>query len=253
MYENVKFLRGGKFTSKGKWKHICRTIDSAELIILLSGEVNMFVGDASYSLKPGEILRILPGVYHGGSRESEDLSFFWLHLTGAEADELPPALTAPKNFERIKTLTKELLHYHEQKEYPRECADSLIKVLLAEITHGRSDSDGKLISEIKEYIRVNIEEPLKATDIAIRYNYNEDYLNRLFKKRLGVGLKKYIDSARLDAIKSNLLMSNLSLTEIAFRYGFDEYKYLLKFFKYHEGISPSKYRDAYYGMHTNQK
>ena len=81
-------MNGGKFTSKGKWKHICRTIDSTELIIVLSGEVNMFVGDTSYSLKSGEVLRILPNVCHGGIRDSENVSFFWLHLTGAEADEL---------------------------------------------------------------------------------------------------------------------------------------------------------------------
>lgn len=253
MYENIKFLRGGKFTSKGKWKHICRTIDSTELIIVLSGEVNMFVGNEDYSLKPGEVLRITPGVYHGGSVESENLSFFWLHFSGAADEELPSVLSKPNNFERIKTLTKELLHYQEKREYPRECVDSLIKVLLAEITHGKKDDEGKLISEIKEYIRVNIETPMKAADIALKYNYNEDYLNRLFKSRLGSGLKKYIDSARLESIKSNLLMSNLSLTDIAYQYGFGEYKYLLKFFKYHEGISPSKYREAYYGMHTNQK
>lgn len=253
MYEKVRFLRGGKFTSKGKWKHICRTIDSVELIIVLSGEVNMFVGNEDYSVKPGEILRITPGVCHGGRLESENISFFWLHLLGASDEELPSPLSRPNNFERIKTLTKELLHYYEQKEYPKECADSLIKVLLAEITHGKKDTDGKLISEIREYIRVNIEAPMKASDIALKYNYNEDYLNRLFKSRLGLGLKKYIDSARMESIKSNLLMSNLSLTDIAYQYGFGEYKYLLKFFKYHEGISPSKYREAYYGMHTNQK
>ncbi len=253
MYENIKFLRGGKFTSKGKWKHICRTIDSIELIIVLSGEVNMFIEDEQYSLKPGEVLKIVPGEFHGGSQESENISFFWLHLSGAEDNELPPVLSKPKNLERIKTLTKELLHYFEQKEYPRECSDSLMKVLLAEITHGKSDVDGKLISEIKEYVRVNIETPLKASDVALKYNYNEDYLNRIFKKRLGVGLKKYIDSARIESIKCNLLMSNASLIDIAYQYGFGEYKYLLKFFKYHEGISPSKYREAYYGMHTNQK
>ena len=253
MYEGIVFLRGGKFISKGKWRHITRTIESTELILVLSGEVKIFVGDERLCVTEGEVLRISPRLYHGGYEDSENVSFFWLHFAGAAPDELPPAIYKPKNFERIKTLTKELLHYHEQKEYPKECADSLIKVLLAEITHGRADSDGKLIAEIKEYIRVNIEEPLKASDIATRYNYNEDYLNRLFKKRLGVGLKKYIDSARLESIKSNLLMSNLSLTEIAYRYGFGECKYLLKFFKYHEGISPSKYREAYYGMHTNQK
>ena len=75
-----------------------------------------------------------------------------------------------------------------------------MKVLLAEITHGKSDNCGKLLSEIKEYIRRNREMPLKASDIAEKYNYNEDYLNRLFKKELGIGIKKHIDSVRLEAI-----------------------------------------------------
>ena len=253
MYENLTFLRGGKFVSKGTWKHITRTIDSTELIIVLSGQVKMFIEDEKYCLKPGEVLRILPGERHGGYEEGENLSFFWLHFIGAEECELPRRLSVPKNLERVKTLTKELLHYSEQKEYPKECADSLIKVLLAEITHGKADGDGKLISEIKEYIRVNRESPMKASDIAERYNYNEDYLNRLFKTKLGVGLKKYIDSVRLESIKCDLLMTEATLAEISSKYGFEEYKYMLKFFTYHEGVSPSGYRKAYYRMHLNQK
>jgi AraC-like DNA-binding protein len=253
MYENIRFINGGKFTSRGKWNHTCRTIDSTELIIVLSGEVNMFVEDERLSLHAGEVLRILPGELHGGFKESENLSFFWLHFVGAELSELPPRLSKPKNQERTKTLAKELLHYDEEKEYPRECCDSLIKVLLAEMSFGRTEGDGKVVSEIKEYIRRNKESQIKVSEIAEKYNYNEDYLNRLFKSKLKVGLKSYIDSVRIEAIKCDLLMNDASIAEIAAKYGFDEYKYLLKFFKYHEGISPSKYREAYYGMHTNQK
>jgi hypothetical protein len=171
MYENIRFINGGKFTSRGKWNHTCRTIDSTELIILLSGEVNMFVEDERLSLHEGEVLRILPGELHGGFKESENLSFFWLHFVGAELSELPPRLSKPKNQERTKTLAKELLHYDEEKEYPRECCDSLIKVLLAEMSFGRTEGDGKVVSEIKEYIRRNKESQIKVSEIAEKYNY----------------------------------------------------------------------------------
>lgn len=253
MYEEIVFLRGGKFISKGKWRHITRMIDTTELIIVLSGEVKIFVGDERYRLTAGEVLMISPGLYHGGYEDSDNVSFLWLHFTGAAPSELPSVISHPKNFERIQTLTRELLHYHENREYPAECANSLMKVLLAEITHGKSDNCGKLLSEIKEYIRRNREMPLKASDIAEKYNYNEDYLNRLFKKELGIGIKKHIDSVRLEAIKRDLLMSSTSLSEIAEAYGFEEYKYLLKFFKYHEGVTPTEYRESYYNMYTNSK
>lgn len=251
MFENIVFLRGGKFISKGKWRHITRTIDSTELIIVLSGEVKIFVGEEKLRLSSGDVLRILPGEYHGGYDDSNNVSFFWLHFTGADPTELPERVCRPENFERVQTLIRELLHYYENRQYPKECSDSLMKVLLAEISLGKSEQGGKLLSEIKEYIRRNREIPLKASDIAKKYNYNEDYLNRLFKKELGTGIKKYIDSVRLEAIKCDLLMSNMTLSEIAEAYGFDEYKYLLKFFKYHEGVTPSGYRESYYNMHTN--
>ena len=253
MYDGVVFLRGGKFVSKDKWRHITRAIESTELIIVLSGKINMFVNEEKLCITAGEVLRILPGEMHGGYEDSENVAFFWIHLTGAKLYELPKRVSRPENFERLQTVTRELLHYSKRNEYPKECADALTKVLLAEITHGKSDMKSELLSEIKGYIRRNREIPLKATDIAKKYNYNEDYLNKLFKKELGVGIKKYIDSVRVEAIKCDLIMSDMTLTEIAEAYGFDEYKYLLKFFKYHEGITPSDFRESFYVTYTNSK
>ncbi len=125
--------------------------------------------------------------------------------------------------------------------------------MLVELSHSRKNSDTKLTSEIKEWIRRNCESNVRTSEIADAFGYNEDYLNRIFKRQCGVGLKKYIDGIRLDMIRRDLLIGGVTLSEISEKYGFSEYKYFLNFFKYHEGMSPNSYRKTYYNMHTNSK
>ena len=117
----------------------------------------------------------------------------------------------------------------------------------------KSNKNDKLYSEVREWVRINSDEPLKVSDIAKRFGYNVDYLNRVFKIHYPQGLKAYIDSMRMQRIKQDLLGEHLSLKEISLKYKFDDYKYFLKYFKYHEGISPKDYRELYYNIHTNNK
>ena len=251
MYETIKFVKGGRFYSNGEWRHPERIIDTVELIIVSEGLVSMFVEDRRYEARHGDIIRILPGERHGGVNTSTETSFFWIHFTGAAEGELPPELIAPRSFSRIELISKELLHYAKDPAYSPECADWALKLLLSEIARSEDETDGKLASEVKEWIRRNITSAIKTKDAARAFGYNEDYLNRIFRKSVGRSLKQHIDTARLDAIKRELLVGEESLTELSVRYGFSEYKYFLKFFKYHEGMSPSKFRQTYYNIHTN--
>ena len=252
MFDNLEFIAGGKLISKGSWIHQTRTIPTTELIIVTEGVVNMFVGDRRYSAEAGSVLRILPGEKHGGFLESEGVSFFWIHFSGCDVSSILPDISSPANFERVELVAKELLHYAKTDGYPRECSDSMTKVLLLEIMHGYDAKEGsKLIEEVKEWTRRSKEKIQKSSEIASHFGYNEDYLCRIFKKHCGTSLKRYLDSVRLDGIKRELLVGSGTLLEISDAYGFTDYKYFLKFFKYHEGISPRKYRETYYNMHTN--
>ena len=232
------------------WLHPTRVIDTTELIIVTDGEVNMFVGDERYRAGVGEVLRIPPFVSHGGTEESHGTSFFWIHLDGAQDGELPPVYSRPEGYDRAVLIARELLHYSETAGYPTECADAMTRVLLAELAHTASKDSGALISEIKEWIKRE-GYTHSAASVARRYGYNADYLNRVFKARLGIGLKQYIDGRRVELIKRDLTLGGESLTAIAERYGFEDYKCFLKFFKYHAGISPTKYREIYCNLHTN--
>ena len=66
-----------------------------------------------------------------------------------------------------------------------------------------------------------------------------------------MGLKQYISETKLCRIKTLLLSPDYSLQEIASMTGFSEYKYFLKFFRYHEGSTPTEFRSLYFNTHMN--
>lgn len=259
MYDHIKFMGGGKFISRGKWKHPERIIDSTEIIILTQGTVYISVDQREYILTPGDVLRLDEGIRHGGTRFStEDVSFFWMHFTGAKKDELPPAYFQPSSTVQSELICRQLLHYANTEGYPPESADCLMRVLLMELhfenqraSVGNNHTCMHVCTAVREWVRVNCDLPIKASDIAAHFNYNEDYLNRIFKQYHPKGLKAYIDEIKMQKIKNDLINSMLSLQEIASKYAFGDYKYFLKYFKYHEGVSPTKYRQVYCNIHTN--
>ena len=259
MYENITYIHGGKFVSRGEWKHPERTIDSTEIIIVTKGTVYIAVGGNEYTLTQGDVLRIPQGVPHGGTRVStERVSFYWVHFSGAKESEkengLPPLCFRPENIAQAELLVRQLLHYASTEGYPRECVDYLVRLLLAELNTERvrlSASGHRIYLAVKEWVRVNCDLPIKVSDVASQFGYNEDYLNRVFKAFYPDGLKAYIDHMKMQKIKNDLINENLSLSALAAKYAFSDYKYFLKYFKYHEGVTPTKYRQLYYNIHMN--
>ena len=250
MYDNIRLIRGGKHLSEGKYKHITREdVPSAELILVTNGVLYMFVGENRYSVSKGQVLRILPGERHGGYRESDGVEFIWLHLLGTDEYELPEVITSPVGFHRALLLSREALHYLESGDYPRECADNLIKVLLMELSHSEAALDSTVYS-VKKLVR-EADGIITATECASRMGYSEDYLNRYFKERCGIGLKRYIDGVRLDKAKRLLLTENIPMKRLAVELGFSDYKGFLKFFKYHSSLTPMEYKSSLYMLKEN--
>ena len=254
MYEQIKFLAGGRFSSRGEWKHPNRMIDSHELIFVLQGTVPIFVGDQYYMLTPGQMLHIRPGIAHGGTEIStQPVKFYWLHFIGeTDVDFLPPEFTDEIDFGRAVILCKQLLHCANAPEYPVDCADYFMRLLLFEVNVQRPDST-PLCAAVEEWIRINCDWHIRVSYIAAHFGLNVDYLSRVFSRNHPEGLKRYLDAARCQQIKQDLASTDLSLQALARKYGFSDYKYFLKYFRFHEGITPTQYRQAYHSMHTNWK
>lgn len=255
MIENVKYINGGKFVSRGDmWKHPDRIIDSTELIILLKGSAYINEGGTEYELHEGDILHLSPYVRHFGSRESNGkVSFYWLHFSCGE-DVIPFKRISAENIGEAELICRQILHYEKSGRHPRLILDYLLRVLLMELSANSEIPEkkpGRLTFEICEWIRNNADLPIKARDVSEHFGYNEDYLLRLFKRTHPEGIKGYIDEERMKRIRLAISRGDKTLKEIASDFSFSEYKYFLKYFKYHEGISPTKYKEMYCNLHIN--
>ncbi|MDR3147838.1 MAG: helix-turn-helix transcriptional regulator [Treponema sp.] len=101
------------------------------------------------------------------------------------------------------------------------------------------------MEKLLEWIRINYNKPLDLFRIAKQFSYNPDYLSTAFRKYTGIPLMKYIAAFRIEEAKKELLNTQFSVKEIAFRTGFSDEKNFIKRFKQSEGITASGYRNAF--------
>ena len=71
------------------------------------------------------------------------------------------------------------------------------------------------------------------------------YFSRIFRQEMGENPIFYITRKRIEKARSLIAHTEINLTEIAFRVGYNEYSYFNRVFKKHIGMSPREYRNAY--------
>lgn len=253
MYEDVFYCSAGKFVSSGEWIHPDRVIDSYEIIFVLNGTVYLSEAGKEYQLKKNDVLLLEPHRRHFGYRESSDTSFFWVHFCCERRLVLTPKYQNVPDAYNLSLLLKQLMHYLTEKQ-SSECLDYLTRLILFEcFSTKKQAAKNSVVSEAAAWIHANRDLPLNVQGVAKQFGYNADYMSRLFKLSYNKSLKEYISDVKLNDIKQLLLNTDLSLLDISGLAGFDDYKYFLKFFKYHEGITPTQFLQAYPKTHINKK
>ena len=253
MFETAHYDGCGKFVSRGEWLHPDRMIESYEIIFVVEGAVHIQENGVNYTLGANDLLLLEPNLRHFGYKTSQNTSFYWMHWLSDE-NLLPQVkcchIDTPHN---LSLLFGRLATYAATDVLP-EMRDYMVRLILAELhmMHGKT-AESRVTGQVIEWIRANSDLPLKTTDVAEHFGYNGDYLSRLLKKSSGKSLKQCIDEGKILLIKNLLLNTNATLTEVASTCGFEEYKYFLKFFKYHENMTPTEFCKIYAKTHINNK
>lgn len=102
--------------------------------------------------------------------------------------------------------------------------------------------EDELIQRIREFITVHINEDLDRESIAKAVYLTPDYLSRIFKKRTGMGLTKYIVNRRIELACQLLTQTNMSVGSIAVELGYSSFSHFSKIFKQQVGQTPAAYR-----------
>ncbi|KKI92123.1 AraC family transcriptional regulator [Bacillus sp. SA1-12] len=286
----IEFISCGQFLSREPWTHTRRNLKSFVIIIGVKGTLYITQEGTQYEIKPGDILLLLSSHTHLGHRECKPgVSFYWCHFNCSNhftliddktmEDEVIsfrsnpaydrsnphifiPIYSKPQRVERINILFNQLLDVSNANYYNKRSVDYIITTLLIEIseqaltnfqtTKEKTKVDKNLV-KIVEWLRIHTTDNISVTSVAEQFNYNKDYLSRIFKQKIGINIQEYIHILKVSKAKDLLSSTNLGIKEIAYTVGISDEKYFMKLFKKYEKLTPTEFRKAYYRTHLNKE
>ncbi len=98
------------------------------------------------------------------------------------------------------------------------------------------------LDAVVRHIRENIDRPISVSELAQLASLSVSALERKFKKHLRVTPMQYIKRLRISFASQALVQTDLSINEIAHRYGFCDHSYMSKEFRRVVGMTPREYR-----------
>lgn len=107
-----------------------------------------------------------------------------------------------------------------------------------------SDFHGGIVSSLTVWIHKNITKNIKIEELSLISGYSPWYMQRIFKRYMGVTVGAYIRGYRVKKASEELLASNDPINDIAIHYGYDSQQTFSRVFRRHFGLSPSQFRDT---------
>ena len=256
----VLYEKSALFVAKEGFRHKKRQIQNYEILFVTKGTVYFQEGERQYVLNPGDVFIVSPHMTHFGYAPSEEgTSFYWVHyfLSDSRAVTFDNGLFHMKEDTRLILLFKQLLHIANSRLYPFEALNHTVALILAEIAlSGGSDREEPLseVECVAAWIRSETEgRLLKPADVEAHFGVRETELRRDFFARYRMSINEYILSERLALAKRYLVESGIYVKEIAIHLGYSSADQFVKFFKYHEHVTPGAFRNGYYNTLMHNK
>ena len=107
-----------------------------------------------------------------------------------------------------------------------------------------SDTINETVQMVAEYIDKNYFESLSLSVLSKLFLVERSYLSRAFKQYIGENLMMYIAKKRVEKAIHLMQEGNLSLTDISYIVGYDDYSYFNRVFHKITSKSPSEFKSS---------
>lgn len=105
-----------------------------------------------------------------------------------------------------------------------------------------SDDAATVIKRMYYYMEKNYDQDLKVEGFAKMFNYNSNYLGKIFRKEMGDSFNNILDTIRIANAKRLLLETDMKVYQISEKVGYSNIDYFYLKFKKYVGISPKEYK-----------
>jgi AraC family of transcriptional regulator, multidrug resistance transcriptional activator len=103
----------------------------------------------------------------------------------------------------------------------------------------------RLINETEDYIEQHLSEKITLEKLACHLNISKYYYHHLFSQNSDETLTKFITRIKMERSAIYMIVCrDMSITQIAYHYGYSDSSSFSKAFKRHYKISPQDFRKA---------
>lgn len=107
-------------------------------------------------------------------------------------------------------------------------------------------NESTLLKDIERFIINNISKNITIPLLCNNFHISKNKLYSLFKKYNKLTVYQYITEKRISEAKKLLISTDLTIKEISFSVGIDDYNYFIKLFKKFTNVAPLKYRKTFH-------
>lgn len=121
---------------------------------------------------------------------------------------------------------------------------SICRMAIAKMKEHRMEADGDVFDMVEKYIKEHFREQIVIQDIAKRMYTSPGYLGTVFTKKMGISIKEYLHTMRMEEAVRLMTQTDMSLSEIAYNVGYNNYNNFYHHFERFFGMTPREYKDA---------
>ncbi|HHY0837472.1 TPA: AraC family transcriptional regulator [Bacillus thuringiensis] len=100
------------------------------------------------------------------------------------------------------------------------------------------------IYKVQDYIELHIDDPLSIENLADVAGFSKFHFHRIFKGIVDEPLSRYVNRLKLERATHLLTYrTDMTITDIAYHFGFTDSAVFSRTFKNYYGVSPSQYRN----------
>jgi AraC-like DNA-binding protein len=248
-----------------------------EINFILNGKgVKRIVGDHIEEIDDVELVLVGPNLYHGweiGKCKNKDIHEITVQFHN---DLFSESLLARRIMMPIKDMFNRSNHgILFSKKTGAELAERIIRISkrdgmdyfleIISILHDMANSrnqrllstytvdndvfeDDDKMKLVYEYIQKKFSDKITLDEVSAVASMSPVSFNRFIKKRTGKTFVNYLNDIRVGYAARWLVEKDLSISEIAFKSGFNNIANFNRIFKSIKNTTPSQYREEFYGM-----
>lgn len=114
-------------------------------------------------------------------------------------------------------------------------------------TGGLESHHDELVASAQDWLRDNLEGPVRLEELAQRLQVSPRTLTRRFRAAVGMSPQAWLQQLRIAQARELLRHTDLGVADIAWRVGLQDASHFGKLFREHVGMTPKHYRQAVRG------